>query len=88
MARHRRALNKVVPIKTARIDRRRRNGAVNANVPASTEDIPLTEIISYQNIGIFLSDISADTFTGPCSDVSYMATLIITELNWILIPCR
>jgi len=55
------------------------NGAVTANVPASTEDSALPEIISrYPDLTSLLS---ADTFSGPCSDVSYFDHFKITGLN-------
>jgi len=50
-----------------RVARRRRNGAVTASLPASTEDKPLPEIISPP-----VSDISVDIFSGPCGDVCYL----------------
>ena len=74
----------IADMERVRPTRRRCNGAVTANLPASTEDMHL----SRNHILILWSDISVDTFTGPCSDASYLGHFKNhwTELNWIRTP--
>jgi len=61
-----------------RVARRRCNGAVTANLPATTKDVPLPEIISWY------SDLTSLFTPSAVVAVSYLGNFKIhwTELNW------